>query len=136
MGPMEIIAESLGFIAIGLGFLIFQQKTRNRILATKLSADVIIDFAKAAKACGIGDKGLSGKILNEKYGPYMRYCFIITDAPLDTDEPITTPICDGCGECIKACPGHAITDEGLDSWQCSVYYKGAHRSNPFMRTTF
>ena len=41
MGPMEIIAESLGLIAIGLGFLIFQQKTRNRILATKLSADVI-----------------------------------------------------------------------------------------------
>lgn len=102
----------------------------------KPTPDVIIDFAKAARACGIGDKGLSGKILNEKYGPYMRYCFIITDAPLDTDEPITTPICDGCGECIKACPGHAIDGSGLDSWQCSVYYKGAHKSNPFMTDDF
>ena len=98
--------------------------------------DVIIDFGKAAKACGIGERGLSGKILNPKYGPYMRYCFIITDAPLDTDEPITTPICDGCGECIKACPGKAIDENGLDTWQCSVYYKGAYKSNPFMTDEF
>ena len=98
----------------------------------KPTPDVIIDFGKAAKTCGIGERGLSGKILNEKYGPYIRYCFIITDAPLDTDEPISTPICDGCGECRKACPGNAISEDGLDTWQCSVYYKGAHKSNPFM----
>jgi ferredoxin len=102
----------------------------------KPAPDVIIDFGKAAKACGIGERGLSGKILNAKYGPYMRYCFIITDAPLDFDEPVTAPICDGCGECIKACPGKAIDENGLDTWQCSVYYKGAHRSNPFMSEDF
>ena len=98
--------------------------------------DVIIDFGKAAKACGIGERGLSGKILNEKYGPYIRYCFLITDAPLEYDEPITEPICDGCGECMKACPGHAIDENGLDTWQCSVYYKGAHKSNPFITEDF
>ncbi len=102
----------------------------------KPTPDVIIDFAKAAQACGIGQKGLSGKILHPKYGPYIRYCFIITDAPLDTDEPLDAPICDGCGECIKACPGKAIDENGLDSWQCSVYYKGAHKSNPFMTDDF
>lgn len=98
--------------------------------------DVIIDFGKAAKACGIGERGLSGKILNETYGPYIRYCFIITDAPLETDPPLETSVCDGCGECIKACPGNAIDEGGLDSWQCSVYYKGAHRSNPFITDEF
>lgn len=102
----------------------------------KPAPDVIIDFGKAAKACGIGDRGLSGKILNKTYGPYIRYCFIITDAPLKTDEPIRTPICDGCGECMKACPGKAIDENGLDTWQCSVYYKGAHKSNPFMTDDF
>ena len=102
----------------------------------KANPDVIIDFGKAAKACGIGEVGLSGKILNDKYGPYIRYSFIITDAPLETDEPVSSPICDGCGECIKACPGHAIDENGLDTWQCSVYYKGAHRSNPFMKDDF
>ena len=98
--------------------------------------DELCDFAKAAKACGIGNKGLSGKILNPKYGPYMRYCFIITDAPLDFDPEFSDSVCDKCGECIKACPGNAISENGLDTWQCSVYYKGAHKSNPFITDEF
>ena len=98
--------------------------------------DVIIDFGKAASACGIGETGLSGKIINKTYGPFMRYCFIITDMPLEYDEPLKEPVCDKCGECIKACPGKAIDENGLDSWQCSVYYKGAHKSNPFMTDDF
>lgn len=98
--------------------------------------DVIIDFGKAAKACGIGQMGLNGKILNKEYGPFMRYCFIITDAPLECDKPCEEEICDKCGACIKACPGNAIDEEGLNTWQCSVYYKGAHKSNPFMTEDF
>ncbi len=98
--------------------------------------DVIIDFGKAAKACGIGEMGLSGKIINKKYGPFMRYCFIITDMPLEPDEIKDEAICDNCGECIKACPGNAIDENGLDTWQCAVYYKGAHRSNPFITEDF
>ncbi len=102
----------------------------------KPTPDVIIDFGKASKACGIGEKGLNGKIINKDYGPFIRYCFIITDAPLEIDAPLTENICDNCGECIKACPGNAISDDGLDSWQCAVYYKGPHKSNPFMTEAF
>lgn len=98
--------------------------------------DVIIDYGKAAKACGLGDVGLNGKIINKTHGPFMRYCFIITDAPLTCDEPLKQPICDKCGACIKACPGGAVSRQGLDTWQCSVYYKGAHKSNPFMTEEF
>lgn len=102
----------------------------------KPAPDVIIDFGKAAKACGIGEMGLNGKIINKKYGPFMRYCFIITDAPLEFDEALSEPVCDRCGECIKACPGNAVSENGLDTWQCSVYYKGAHKSNPFITDDF
>jgi ferredoxin len=98
--------------------------------------DVIIDFGKAAKACGIGEMGLNGKILNKKYGPFMRYCFIITDAPIEVDEVKEESICDKCGACIEACPGNAVSEDGLDTWQCSVYYKGAHKSNPFITDEF
>ena len=98
--------------------------------------DVIIDFGKAAKVCGLGEMGMSGKIINKKFGPFMRYCFIITDAPLELDEPLTETVCDKCGACIEACPGHAIDENGLDTWQCAVYYKGAHKSNPFMTDDF
>ena len=102
----------------------------------KPAPDVIIDFGRAAEACGIGQRGLSGHILHRKYGPFMRWCFIITDAPLEPDEIDSIPICDGCGECMRACPGHAIGENGLDTWQCSVYYKGAHESNPHMTEDF
>ncbi len=98
--------------------------------------DVIIDFGKAAKACGIGEMGMSGKILSPKYGPFIRYCFIITDAPLELDEVEEISLCDKCGECAKACPGKAISEDGLDTWQCAVYYRGAHKSNPFMNEDF
>ena len=101
----------------------------------KPAPDVIIDFGKAAKACGLGEMGRSGKIVNKTHGPLMRYCFIITDAPLQCDEPLTEQICDGCGACAESCPGKAIGDT-LDTWQCSVYYKGAHKSNPFMTEDF
>lgn len=98
--------------------------------------DVIIDFGKAAKACGLGEMGLNGKIINKNYGPFMRYCFIITDAPLEVDDVKEECICDKCGACIEACPGNAVSEEGLDTWQCSVYYKGAHKSNPFITDEF
>ncbi len=102
----------------------------------KPAPDVIIDFGKAAKACGLGEIGLSGKIINKEYGPFMRYCFIITDMPLEFDEPLKESVCDRCGACIDACPGRAISQEGLDTWQCGVYYKGAHKSNPFITDDF
>lgn len=102
----------------------------------KPAPDVIIDAGKAAKACGLGEMGLNGKIINKQYGPFMRYCFIITDAPLDCDEALTETVCDKCGACIEACPGNAVSENGLDTWQCSVYYKGAHKSNPFMTEDF
>ncbi len=102
----------------------------------KPAPDVMIDFALAAKACGIGSLGLNGRILNPQYGPFMRYCFIITDLPLKADLPLREPICDRCGDCIAACDGHAVSEKGLDTWQCAVYYKGAHESNPLMTDEF
>lgn len=102
----------------------------------KPEPEVIIDFGKAAAACGLGEEGLSGKIINKEYGPFMRYCFIVTDAPLELDKPLHEKICDQCGACMAACPGNAISENGLDTWQCSVYYKGAHKSNPFITETF
>lgn len=102
----------------------------------KPAPDVIIDYNKAAEVCGLGKAGLHNKVIVPKYGTFMRFVYIITDMPLEFDEPFTEELCDGCGKCKSACPGNAIADAGVDSWQCSVYYRGAHRSNPFMKDDF
>lgn len=98
----------------------------------KAVPDVIIDSNKAAVVCGLGSVGMHGKVIVPKYGPFMRFVFIITDMELPFDAPFEKELCDRCGECLRACPGKAISENGVDSWQCSVYYRGAHKSNPFM----
>ncbi len=102
----------------------------------KPAPDVIIDYNKAAEVCGLGKAGLHGKVITKKYGTFMRFVYIITDMPLEFDEPFSVDLCDMCGKCKEACPGKAISDGGTDSWQCSVYYRGAHKSNPFMTEDF
>ena len=102
----------------------------------KPAPDVIIDYNKAAVICGLGSIGKHGKVIAPKYGTFMRYVFIITDMPLECDKPFTEQLCDNCDKCINACPGKAIDQNGLNSWQCSVYYRGAHKSNPFITEEF
>lgn len=115
---------------------IYELQFASPVAEGKPAPDVIIDYNKAATVCGLGAPGLHGKILAPKYGPFMRYIFIITDMPLDTDAPFEGSLCDECGKCRTACPGKAIDEGGVDTWQCSVYYRGAHKSNPFMKDDF
>ena len=93
-----------------------------------------IDFPAAAVRCGLGELGLHHALLTDDFGPLVRYCFILTDAALAPTELPAPHLCDGCGECVRACPGHAIDEAGhVDPWQCAVYYNGANGTkNPFM----
>ncbi len=99
-----------------------------------VTAENQIDFLNCAVQCGLGERSMLGSLLNKEYGPFIRYCFILTDAVLEPTELGAPSLCDKCGECIKACPGKAILENGdPDSWRCAVYYNGANGSkNPFM----
>lgn len=99
-----------------------------------ITAETQLNFEETAVICGIGEKGVGGRIINKEYGPFIRYCFVLTDAQIEETPKETYNLCDNCGECIKACPGHAIGDDGnVDLWRCAVYYNGANGSkNPFM----
>lgn len=99
-----------------------------------IEAENQIDFEECAVLCGLGERGLSGAILNDEYGPFIRYCFIITDAEIEATPLVEPHLCDNCGECIKGCPGRAIDENGKrNNWKCAVYYNGANGSkNPFM----
>lgn len=93
-----------------------------------------LDFETSAVLCGLGERGLNGSLLTDDFGPWQRYCFILTDAEIEPTPLVEPHLCDRCGKCIAACPGRAISGEGeIDRWQCAVYYRGANMSrNPFM----
>ncbi len=115
---------------------IYELQFASPVAEGKPAPDVIIDYNKAAVVCGLGSIGLHNKVIVPKYGTYMRFVYIITDMELEFDEPFKEQLCDNCGKCMEACPGKAISADGVDSWQCSVYYRGAHKSNPFATEEF
>ena len=99
-----------------------------------VTAETQLDFLDCAVKCGLGERSKIGTLLTPEYGPFIRYCFILTDMELAPTPLFEGTLCDGCDECIKACHGGAIDKDGkLDTWQCAVYYSGANgKKNPFM----
>lgn len=99
-----------------------------------IKAENQIDFLNCAVQCGLGERSMINSLLTPEYGPFIRYCFILTDAEIEPTELCNANLCDQCGECLKACPGKALADDGsMDKWRCAVYYNGANGSkNPFM----
>ena len=77
----------------------------------EMKGGFIADFSHrhAAVAAGLGELGLQGLVLSPEYGARQRLASVITNAPLKPD-PLYDgdPLCDQCGECLKACPVQAF----------------------------
>ncbi len=133
----------------GEGFAALPQRRHQQIMAEEKSTNPEVNFVSiyrgkpqelqmnfpiAAVKCGLGEMGLHGTVLSDRFGPLFRYCFILTDAEIEGTPVYTPHLCDKCGKCIKACPGKAIDENGkIDAWKCAVYYSGANGTkNPFM----
>ena len=72
-----------------------------------------VNLKEEAVRAGLGRRGKSTVVLNPRYGPWLRFIAIRTDAPLEplmgsapTEEE--TPVCNGCSICIDACPVNAL----------------------------
>jgi epoxyqueuosine reductase QueG len=73
------------------------------------SKEMQMDFLSAAIACGLGEKGLHNVLVTDEFGPFVRVCFVLTDAEIEAT-PIKEPhLCDRCGECVKACRFGAVS---------------------------
>lgn len=67
-----------------------------------------ISHKLAAHLAGHGWIGKSCLLITPQYGPRARLATILTDAPLETGEPIPDD-CDECRECVNICPPKAFT---------------------------
>jgi NAD-dependent dihydropyrimidine dehydrogenase PreA subunit len=68
----------------------------------------------AALACGFGELGKHGSIINRTYGSSFRLASVLTDLPLAADAPDPIGVddfCLSCKLCEQACPTDAISPE-------------------------
>jgi hypothetical protein len=54
-----------------------------------ITAENQIDFLNCAVQCGLGERSMINTLLNKDYGPFIRYCFILTDAELPATPLVT-----------------------------------------------
>lgn len=88
---------------------------------------------EAAVRAGLGSIGKNNLILNRKYGGWVAYQSIITDAEIEPDEPFSLDLCGTCDLCLKACPTAALYEpRRIDPRRCIAYlltYKEIAREN-------
>jgi epoxyqueuosine reductase len=62
-----------------------------------------------ATRAGLGWIGKSALLITEEYGSAVRLGSVLTDAELETGEPIVKSRCGECHKCVDFCPAGAIT---------------------------
>lgn len=86
-----------------------------------------IDERHAAAISGLGIKGDSTLLINEKYGTYVFIADIVTDVPpeaLGARAPLPLVTCSHCGACIRACPTGILRGECSDCLSAITQRKG------------
>lgn len=98
------------------------------------SARICVDSAPLmerywAVRAGVGFIGRNRMLIVPHMGSYFFLAEIITDAPVEPDEPCTLS-CGDCGRCTQACPGGALRcTGGFDSRLCLSYLTIEHRGD-------
>lgn len=82
-----------------------------------------------AMRSGIGRLGLNGTVIIDGFGSYVFLCELLITADLEPDAP-SFRRCDGCGACLRACPGRALQGDGtLCASHCLSYLTIEHRGD-------
>jgi len=69
---------------------------------------------------GLGFYGKNRMLINDEYGSYFFIGYVLCDLKLPPDRPLKKT-CLNCKKCFKACPGKALSKEGLDINKCASH---------------
>jgi len=82
----------------------------------------------AGKYAGLGTIGYNNTLLNEQYGPRVRYVSVFTKLSIPGDALLEKELCNGCHVCQKLCPSQAFTTNSkevvaiMDKVACARYH--------------
>lgn len=92
-----------------------------------------------AVACGFGELGRHGSIINRDYGSSFRIAAVLTDTPLEPTKPMELDVddfCTRCQVCSNACPPDAILPEKKWVRGDLKWYVDFDKCLPFFNQTF
>ena len=108
--PLEVDTWEIGGYLQSLGY-------RAKVLPSDLSQK------HAARLAGMGSFGKNTLILNDEAGPFLRMDSIVTNAPLEYDEPQERDLCGDCRSCLDACPTEALEPYRIHPQRCLVHQR-------------
>lgn len=91
-----------------------------------------------ALACGFGELGKHGSIINPEFGASFRLSAVLTDAPFDPTPPREFGIdafCQSCRICEDACPPEALFAEKQTVRGARKWYVDFDKCLPFFNQT-
>ncbi len=92
-----------------------------------------------ALACGFGELGKHGSIINRRYGSSFRLAGVSTDLPLVADAPESfgaDDFCTSCRVCTDACPPDAIFEQKQTVRGEVKWYVDFDKCIPYFNDTF
>ncbi|MCM1517620.1 MAG: tRNA epoxyqueuosine(34) reductase QueG [Pseudoflavonifractor sp.] len=81
-----------------------------------------------AMKAGLGFIGRNGQLILPGRGSRFFIGTILTTVRFRPCPPCVTS-CDGCGACVRACPGGALSDKGFDGHRCLSYLTIEYRGD-------
>lgn len=95
---------------------------------------ICVDSAPVAERywalkAGIGKKGCNGSVITEKAGALCFLAEVVCTLEIESDTPSDRK-CEGCMQCVKACPTGALSDNGtIDARRCISYLTIEHKGD-------
>ncbi|MBI4286176.1 MAG: epoxyqueuosine reductase [Chloroflexi bacterium] len=114
-----VVNAHLDSIALALGQQIQEAGYRAVVVPASQTLDYkrlvgLISHKLAAHLAGLGWIGKSALLVTPESGPRVRWCTILTDAPVETDLPFAGERCGTCQLCVESCPVTAFTGTAYD----------------------
>lgn len=76
---------------------------------------------RVAVLAGLGFIGVNDSLINERFGTTLQLGLLLTTEILESDNVINQGECLKCMKCVEACPGRAISENGIIVEQCASY---------------